>query len=82
MMIRAGFEPDLSIDVYGIEDGLSVALLARSSRREVYSWITYGRDNWLERGYHLCNVLGLVLLPPGLPDIVDLQPDAAGDDCG
>ena len=41
----------------------------------LYCWKTTGNENWLERGLSVADVLGIVALPQGLPDIIDLPND-------
>jgi hypothetical protein len=41
----------------------------------VFSWKTEGRYNWLEKGLSVVDVLGLTILPDGLPDKIDLPND-------
>ena len=53
---------------------------ARQTGGCVYSWKTVGDSDWLEAGVWRCDVLGLLVLPVGLPDAIDLKEE--GDECG
>lgn len=48
----------------------------------IYSWKTIGYSNWLEKRLSIADVLGLAVLPNGLPDWIGLPDDAKenGDD--
>ena len=48
---------------------------AEKTRGDVYTWKTTGRWNWLERGASVVDALGLVVLPPGLPALIDMPDD-------
>ena len=50
--------------------------LAEQTHGAVYSWKTTGRHNWLERGLSLADVLGLVVLPDGLPEEIEMPDDS------
>ncbi len=47
---------------------------------EIYSWKTTGRWNWLEHGYRIVDVAGLVVLPRQLPDSIDMADDVLEED--
>ena len=48
---------------------------AHLKSREVYSWTTQGKSNWLEKGFQRSDVLTLALLPKGLADTIDMPDD-------
>lgn len=52
---------------------------ARMLNQAVYSWQSIGHANWLQRGFHPADTLQLVLMPPGLPDHMDLADDPRDD---
>ncbi len=54
--------------------------LAKRENGEVYSWKTTGRSNWLEHGYRLVDVAGLVVLPGRLPDNIQMTDDDLEED--
>lgn len=55
---------------------------ARQTGGRVYSWKNVGEADWLEVGVWCCDVFGLLVLPPGLPDFIDLreETDLSNDD--
>lgn len=57
------------------EDADEAVQMARRSHRTVYSWQTIGRSNWLQKRLHAADTLQLVIMPPGLPDHIDLPDD-------
>ena len=48
----------------------------------VYTWKTVEEQNWLERGFGRVDALALVLMPPGLPDRIDLADDPSTEQTG
>ena len=73
--LKVTHELSLELDVFRIEDWRHVVRTARRTCGCVYTWITFGRQNWLEKGLHIFDVMGLVILPRGLPDTIDLADD-------
>jgi hypothetical protein len=65
----------IEFECFQIENARNVEKLAQETNGVVYSWITEGHFNWLERGYSIIDVLGLTILPAGLPDEIDLPND-------
>jgi len=41
----------------------------------VYPWKTTGSLNWLEKRVSIVDVLGIIVIPQGLPDWIDLPDD-------
>jgi len=66
-----GFE----FECFEIEEAQDVERLAEETVGSVYSWKTEGRYNWLQKGFTVVDVLGLTILPKGLPDLIDLPDD-------
>ncbi|MGH8103500.1 MAG: hypothetical protein ACREJQ_03150 [bacterium] len=66
----------LDLELYQLEEAGFAELRAAVEGREVYSWKTVGRSNWLERRYSIADILGYVILPTGLPKIIDMPDDA------
>jgi hypothetical protein len=60
---------------FQIENARNAETLAQETDNAVYSWKTVGRYNWLEKGFSVVDVLGLTILPNGLPDKIDLPDD-------
>jgi hypothetical protein len=61
--------------VYQLEEYNEVVRIANKQSSTVYSWKTLGKDNWLEQGISLIDTLGLIVLPKGLPDVIDMADD-------
>ena len=70
------FSTLLESDVFQLEEVDQAEALAKRSNAEVYTWKTSGSENWLIRGLSIADVLGLVILPRGLPDYIDMPDDA------
>lgn len=65
----------LEVELYDLEDYKMAATLAEGEGNAIYTWKTVGLANWLEHGAHQVDALGLVLLPKGLPDIIEMPDD-------
>lgn len=69
----------LGFELFEITEHLEANALAHATNCTVYSWQTACNANWLEKGIHFVNVLGLVVLPKGLPDRIEMGDDVEGD---
>ena len=67
-------------DFFQLEEFAQAHALAERTDAEIYSWKTSGIENWLVRGPSVVDLLGLVLLPRGLPDNIDMPDDIEEDD--
>jgi hypothetical protein len=76
---EVGIKVTLSVfidtEVFDIQEYRGVESAAAEANLRVYSWKTIGRSNWLERGVSISDVLGLVVLPDGLPEYVEMPDD-------
>ena len=63
------------VEFFDTLDAKKAEALAKQVNGEVYSWKTVGRSNWLEHGYRLVDVAGLVVLPGRLPDSIQMADD-------
>ncbi len=70
----------LDLEVFETEEAKQVELKAKESDSVVYSWKTSGNENWMERGFSVADVFGLIILPRGLPDVIDMGDDAPEED--
>jgi len=61
--------------LFALEEADDAEFTARQSNREIYCWKTTGRENWLERGLSVVDELGLVLMPKGMPEVIDMPDD-------
>lgn len=64
--------------LFETDEVLQCERASREQNKEIYTWCTEGKWNWLERGFRLANRLGYVLLPKGLPARLSMpiDPDA------
>ncbi len=69
-------------ELYDLCDAAAAQQEARKTGASVYSWKTIGRSNWLERGFSVVDVLGLVVLPGRLGDRVDMPDDEVEEGAG
>ncbi len=63
------------IEFFELIDAEKAEAYAESVNGEVYTWKTTGRWNWLEHGYRIVDVAGLVVIPRRLPDHIDMPDD-------
>jgi hypothetical protein len=75
MSIRLPFSLDIELELFQLEEAPQARALAQSANSVLYCWKTSGVFNWLEKGFSITDVLGIVLLPKGLPDEIDLPDD-------
>ncbi len=68
----------VSFELYNLEDLYIVKKLAKKNNQLIYTFQTTGRFNWLEKGVHLVDGLGLVLISKNLPSRIEL-PNDIGD---
>ena len=68
------------IDYFDTLDVEKAEEVAKKMDGQIYSWKSTGRWNWLERGYKLVDVGGLVVLPRLLPDSIDMADDVLEED--
>jgi hypothetical protein len=65
----------LTSELFQLEDAARAEILAEMTTGQIYCWKTSGRSNWLERRLSIVDVIGLVILPQGQPDWVDMPDD-------
>lgn len=68
---------NLPVRIFSLEEAREAEQLAIQSKNTVYSWKASGRSHWLEQGYSISDTLGLVLMPLGLPEHIEMPDDAA-----
>lgn len=73
--MKVNLSLQMELDLFQLEEAKLAERLAQRSKSNLYSWKTSGNQNWLERGLSLTDVLGIVVLPSGLPDIIDMPND-------
>ena len=75
--MKVNLAVDIEFECFELENARNAEKLARETDGVVYSWKTEGRFNWLEQGLSVVNVLGLTVLPAGLPVKIDLPNDGS-----
>lgn len=75
MSFVATIAPLFDVELFQLEDAQRADALAQATGGRVYCWKSQGRTNWLEAGYSVVDVLALVVLPPCLPDYLDMPDD-------
>lgn len=80
MSMKATLSLDLELEVFQLEEAQQAEQQAEERDGVVYTWKTSGRENWLEQGFSIVDVLGIVVLPQGLPSVIDMPDDAEEDD--
>ena len=80
MSMKVAFSLELELELFQLEEAKQAEQLATKSNSQIYSYKTSGNQNWLERGFSMTDVLGIVVLPQGLPDTIDLPDDAEDED--
>jgi hypothetical protein len=73
--MKVNLGKDFEFECFQIQEARDVERLAEESNSSVYSWKTVGNANWLQKGFTVVDVLGLTILPKGLPDLIDLPDD-------
>lgn len=70
------------LEFFELSDAVKAEAYAESVNGEIYTWKTTGRWNWLEHGFSIADVAGLVVIPRRLPDYIDMPDDPVeeGDD--
>jgi len=66
---------DIEFEFFQIEELKNAQIFAENIGGQIYSWKTIGNSNWLEKELSIADVLGIVVLPNGLPDLIDLPQD-------
>lgn len=71
-------ETTWEVDFFQLEDIRETQQRVSQTGGRVYSWKTAGKYNWLESGFSIVDVLGLVILPNNLPEMIQMPNDPAG----
>jgi hypothetical protein len=79
MSIKQKLCLELDLTVYNTEEIDKAREFALESNGVLYCWKTSGISNWLEKGLSMVDVLGVVVLPRGLPDQIDMPDDESPD---
>jgi hypothetical protein len=73
--MKVSLDGTFEFEFFEIEELKSAEQYAEKINGSVYSWKTIGYSNWLEKKLSNVDVLGLAVLPDGLPDWIDLPND-------
>lgn len=76
--MKISLDGALEFELFELEDFVKAEQFADSNDGRVYSWKTTGYSNWLEKRLSVVDVIGLAVLPKGLPDWIDLPNDMDG----
>lgn len=74
------FSLELELKLFQLEELAQAETIADNSDALLYCWKSLGVSNWLEKGISICDVLGFVILPRGLPEQIDLPDDPPDSD--
>ncbi len=69
----------ISLELFNLEHASQLTILAIQTDQEIYTLKTAEHSNWLERGIHIVDELGLVLLPKNYPHNINLPDDNPDD---
>ncbi len=73
--MHVSIDIELEVPFYELEEAREAEEQAAATGCAVYSWMTTGGWNWLERRWSIVDVFGLVVLPKGLPEYIDMPDD-------
>lgn len=75
MSIKQSLYLNFDLEVFNTDELNEARNAARESDGALYCWKTTGNSNWLEKGLSVTDVLGIVVLPRGLPTQIDMLDD-------
>jgi hypothetical protein len=73
--MKTSLDGVMEFEFFQLEDEKKAEQFAENMGGVIYSWKTAGNSNWLEKKLSIADVLGLAVLPKGLPDRIDLPDD-------
>jgi len=73
--MRVTIDIELEVPWYELREAAEAEQEAAATGGAVYSWKTQGGWNWLERRWSIVDVFGLLVLPRGLPEYIDMSDD-------
>ena len=79
MSIKQSLYLNFDLEVFNTDEVDEAQQAARESSGVLYCWKTSGNSNWLEKGLSVSDVLGVVVLPQGLPEQIDMPDDEDTD---
>ena len=73
--MRVTIAIQMDTELYYLEEARQAEQFAKENDQAIYCWKALGRSNWLERGLSIFDVLGVVVLPKGLPELIEMPDD-------
>lgn len=80
MSIKQSLYLKFDVVVFNTDEVSEARHLASESNGVLYCWKTSDNSNWLEKGLSASDVLGIVVMPRGLPQQIDMPDDEETDD--
>lgn len=77
MSMKVTLQLLLEVELFSLEEAAAAEQLAAQADSRLYVYKTSGQENWLEVGLSITDVCGIVVLPKGLPDVIDMPDDDA-----
>ncbi len=74
-MMKISLDNVFEFEFFELEEFNKAEQFAKETNGSIYSWKTIGISNWLEKNFSIADVLGLAVIPKGLPDIIELPDD-------
>ena len=78
MSIKQSLYLNFDLELFNTEELTKAQKLAKESNGVLYCWKTTCNSNWLEKGLSVVDVLGIVVLPQGLPNYIEMPYDKDG----
>ena len=75
VIMKVSLGGNYEFEFFQIEELAIAKTYAERTDGPIYSWKTAEISNWLEKRLSIVDVLGLAVLPKGLPDLIDLPDD-------
>ena len=80
MSMKLSLSIIFDLELFNTEELAQAKQLAMESSGVLYCWKTTWNSNWLEKGLSRVDVLGIVVLPQGLPDYIEMPDDIDEDE--
>lgn len=75
MSVKQSLYLNFDLEVFNTDELDKAQQAATKSSGVLYCWKTVENSNWLEKGLSISDVLGIVVLPQGLPEQIDMPDD-------
>jgi hypothetical protein len=75
MSVKQSLYLKFDVEVFNTDEVKEAQRLANELSGVLYCWKTTCNSNWLEKGLSIVDVLGVVILPQGLPDQICMPND-------